>query len=247
MQKMRLSHPFLCYLLFFTDHFFAFTTTSLRPRIEPLFALPEKVPNEFSRLVEPERILKTKSTIFQQEIKAEDDECDALAKRFDLPALALLEADVILKNEKSSDRGIEVDGMVRTRVTRTCVRTNEDFEQELEIPIFAIVRPVVPISTVSAPDEDLPPEVLAYMDTLKKKKSKTQEREINNVGMLELQRMLERDISEEDDVLMEDESIYSTMSQLDLGELIAQLFWLSLDPYPKKPGTDPVEYSVTSK
>ena len=45
--------------------------------------------------------------------------------------------------------------------------------------------------------------------------------------------------------LMEDEAIYSTESLLDVGELISQLFWLQLDPYPKKGGSGPVQYSIT--
>ena len=57
--------------------------------------------------------------------------------------------------------------------------------------------------------------------------------------------MLEYDINNEDDVLMEDESIYPIDGLLDVGELVSQLFWLKLDPYPKKPGTDPVQKSIT--
>jgi hypothetical protein len=45
--------------------------------------------------------------------------------------------------------------------------------------------------------------------------------------------------------LMEDEAIYSTTSLLDVGELISQLFWLQLDPYPRKEGSGPVQFSIT--
>ena len=48
-----------------------------------------------------------------------------------------------------------------------------------------------------------------------------------------------------EDVLMEDQAIYSTTGILDLGELVAQTFWLSVDKYPKKPGTDPIQFSIT--
>ena len=48
-----------------------------------------------------------------------------------------------------------------------------------------------------------------------------------------------------DAVLMEDEAIYSTESLLDVGELVSQLFWLQLDPYPKKPGSKPIQTSIT--
>jgi hypothetical protein len=50
---------------------------------------------------------------------------------------------------------------------------------------------------------------------------------------------------EEDASLMEDEAIYCVNGALDVGELVAQLFWLQLDPYPKKPGTTPVQRSIT--
>jgi len=46
--------------------------------------------------------------------------------------------------------------------------------------------------------------------------------------------------------VVEDEGIYSLSSdQLDVGELIAQTFWLELDWYPKKPGTDPMEFEIS--
>jgi len=60
----------------------------------------------------------------------------------------------------------------------------------------------------------------------------------------------EADLFEDDDLgaadTVEDEGIYSLSSeQLDVGELIAQTFWLQLDPYPKKPGTDPVTWEIS--
>ena len=66
------------------------------------------------------------------------------------------------------------------------------------------------------------------------------------MDVLELQKLLQDDLGNEEDVLMEDESIYSTTGGfLDVGELVAQLFWLELDPYPKKPGTGPIQRSIT--
>jgi len=32
---------------------------------------------------------------------------------------------------------------------------------------------------------------------------------------------------------------------LDMGELVSQTFWLNLDPYPKKPGSGPVEFTIS--
>ena len=42
--------------------------------------------------------------------------------------------------------------------------------------------------------------------------------------------------------IVEDLAIFSSVTGiLDVGELIAQSFWLQLDPFPKKPGTRPVQ------
>jgi hypothetical protein len=52
--------------------------------------------------------------------------------------------------------------------------------------------------------------------------------------------------------LVEDEAIYSSQTgMLDVGELVAQTFWLQLDPFPKKPGSNnnnnsgPMEMEIT--
>lgn len=46
--------------------------------------------------------------------------------------------------------------------------------------------------------------------------------------------------------LVEDEAIYSSQTGvLDVGELVAQTFWLELDPFPKKPGTGPIEMEIS--
>lgn len=45
--------------------------------------------------------------------------------------------------------------------------------------------------------------------------------------------------------VVEDEGIYSFSSdQLDVGELVSQTFYLQLDWYPKKPGSEPVEFEM---
>jgi hypothetical protein len=50
----------------------------------------------------------------------------------------------------------------------------------------------------------------------------------------------------DEDAMIEDENIYSaTTGKLDVGELVAQVFWVNLDPYPKKPGTSPVVYEIS--
>jgi hypothetical protein len=63
---------------------------------------------------------------------------------------------------------------------------------------------------------------------------------LNEMDLLQLQRMMQEDIisMENNDALMQDESIYPAGGLLDVGELVTQLFFLNIDPYPKKPGTD---------
>jgi len=144
--------------------------------------------------------------------------------------------------------GVEVEGSVVARVTQTCVRTNEKFDVDLEFPLFAVVRPIAGV----ADDDDLSElegffeEEMRSRGNKGKKKDKTvttPERNINEMDMAELQRMLQ-DFDVEDDVI-EDEAIYSMDGTIDLGELVSQLFWLKLDPYPKKPGTYPIRTSIT--
>ena len=61
--------------------------------------------------------------------------------------------------------------------------------------------------------------------------------------MKELQNILQE--YEVQDEIIEDESCFCTDGIVDVGEIVAQMFRSKLDPYPKKPGTDPVSYSFT--
>jgi hypothetical protein len=166
--------------------------------------------------------------------------------------------------------GIEAQGTVTATITQTCVRTNEKFPVDLEFPLYAIVRP----SVVTAQqyynnddngnnvDEVVADETADYSksshNNKKRKKSsyRGQNNNNNNNGdnLLQLQRMMQEDISIEDDALVQDESIYCSAggggggggSFLDVGELVTQLFFLQIDPYPKMPGTSPVQRSISS-
>ena len=200
--------------------------------------------NEFSRTVDPERVLRNKRD-YVCTIQATDQECQALATRFDLPDLKSLSASLVLRGSRRTGDDIQVQGTLTATVTRTCVRTNQAFTQELsEQPLVALVRPVTPLSTLLALEETTRPP-----PNSNKKSSSRRANTVDpeDMDLMQLQRMLQQDIrSEDDDVLMEDEAIYATGGMLDIGELVAQLFWLSLDPYPKKPGTDPVQASISS-
>ena len=215
-----------------------FSSTFSRPSSSRLNAAAPPQ-NEFSRTVDPARVLRKRDYVCR--IEATAQECKALAARFDLPDLAALSASLALHGSRRTGDDISVRGTLTATVTRTCVRTNQEFSRELmEQPLEAIVRPVTPLSALLALEETSLPDG-------KKKKRRANAVDPESMGLMQLQRMLQQDIrSEADDVLMEDEAIYATGGMLDVGELVAQLFWLSLDPYPKKPGTDPVQASISS-
>lgn len=244
---MRILLTLLALKCFFLESSFTFTVTPARQRqsartsaVKLHVTLP---PNEFSRTVDLERVLK-KSTRrgYQTEITATDEECKALADRFSLPFLASLQAELSVSREVVQD-GVQVEGTVKATLTRKCVRTNDAFTEDVELPLFAIVRPVVPLSVLAMQQQQLEEQFGSKQSNNKKKQSRNQD--FDDMDVMELQRLLQIDIQDEEDVLMEDEAIYATDGPLDLGELVAQLFWLGLDPYPKKPGTDPIQRSIT--
>ena len=229
--------------------------------------------NEFSRTLRPDRILRTtgqqQQRSYHVSVKADPGECESLAHRFDLSQIRRLSADLALRpefmgytslNHKRSSCGMEVEGTCRATVTQRCVRTNEDFQVDLEFPLYCIVRPVTPLLVSSEQqltasydgDDDDYDEYRRGSSTETARRGKTttasyrpQDRNLDEMDVMEMQNMLQADLSAEEDVLMEDESIYTTDGLLDIGELVAQLFWLELDPYPKRPGTDPVQRSIT--
>jgi hypothetical protein len=66
---------------------------------------------------------------------------------------------------------------------------------------------------------------------------------LDDMRMKEIEDLLQEFDLEED--IIEDENIFGLDGVLDIGELVAQTFRLKLDPYPKKPGSEPVSYSIT--
>jgi hypothetical protein len=199
----------------------------------------ELPPNEFSRKLQLDRVLKIKRD-YLVNVEATQAECTALADRFDLSDIAKLQASLSLRQEriggsKTGTNGVEVEGTVTATVTQRCVRTNEDFEVDLEFPLYCIVRPVLPLAALMKEPEKA--DRKGEDGRAHKGSYRGQDRNFAEMDMMDLQRMLQQDISSEDDDLME--------GQLDVGELVAQLFWLKLDPYPKKPGTDFFSASIS--
>ena len=230
-------------------------------------------PNEFSRTVSPARLQSLQaggrqgSTNRQHSlsIAATPEECQALASRFDLVAIDSLEAAVVLqsasRSSSTTNAAVHVQGTVEAQVTRTCVRTNQAFSQSLTLSLVAVVRPVVPLSQAFANNHHPVDQDLSSSKNQNKNKS-TKKRTKKNVSyrsdwqeppdwaLQELQQQFQEfDDDDYDDAdgheVMEDEAIFSTQGPLDVGELVAQLFWLSLDPYPKQPGSEPIQTSLT--
>ena len=260
------------------------TTTSQRPTVQQKMGGPQdsgavkRPTNEFSRTVPPDKVLKLhgkhqrtsslnpmQQRQYEVEIDATSDECKALADRFQLPSIEAIEASLQLSPEGSSGvantRGILVEGTIHTTLTRTCVRTNEDFQEDMEFPIYSIVRPVTGVGPISPASAERDASVVQLSrSTSKENKKRRRKKEqsaydvedddIDPAEMLKMQTMM-NDLEQADenyeDVLMEDEAIFATNGMLDVGELVAQLVWLNLDPYPKKPGASPdgLQFTIT--
>lgn len=263
-MTMRRMHLLLT-LLLIAQYGIAFQSPSRRlvANVPPLFSSfggVDRVPNEFSRTYRVDRILGggPRQRDYMIEVEAKEDELQNLATRFDLRDLFRLQAEVALRRERMSEGkapGVEVEGTIKARVTQQCVRTGEVFDVGVEFPLYCIVRP---LALSSGPEEEeLPPELLEYeqKENKKRNKNKRGEKRLNKenggvktqalqqMDIMEIQKLLQ-DIDVEDDV-MEDEAIYSADGILDIGELVAQMFWLKLDPYPRKPGSNFVQKSIT--
>eukprot|EP00977_Amphora_coffeiformis_P022650 scaffold11172_cov172-Amphora_coffeaeformis.AAC.3 len=223
--------------------------------------------NEFSRLIDPERVLKIGSSSasnrnrreYRMALEASEEECQALAKRFDLPALDRLQAEDVVLRPASGTSGVEVEGSICATLTQRCVRTNEDFSVSVEFPLYAIVRPVVALHVGGVnndddgddddaggmeSDEDL---YAASMDDKAAPRRNKAPPNLETLDVFQLQQLMQ-DFDEDDElanVLMEDQAIYPVGGHMDVGELVAQLFWLQLDPYPKKPGSEPVQRTIS--
>ena len=255
-----LSSPVVCFT----------TTATTTTHNQPSFGLfaktrtpipdPEIVPNEFARPLSTDSILKTAggkrrvNKDYTIHLEATELECQALAVRFGLSHIASLQADLSVRRppEDVADGftngfvAVQVDGAVVAKVTQKCVRTNDDFEVDVEFPLSAIVKPITHKKQTSE-EEEIVMRELKRSGGRSAGKNGVKADSLNNLNDAnQLKKLLAEIQSDEIGDIIEDESIYSAESgKLDLGELVAQTFWLELDPYPKKPGTDPVSYSIS--
>jgi len=221
-------------------------------------------------------------------ISATSEECSALAKRFRLTNIMDISSDVTIQpalgvggggNGSGGAGGSKVDdgecvaasGTISAHVTQTCVRTNEEFDVNLEFSFETVLRAmrssIGGTGVASNNDENKEPlsagefaalEAAAKLgnsgggrSSRKKKGGKKRSgakgvrggQAIDDMGMKQLQDILmEYEVTDE---IIEDEACFCTDGIVDCGEIVAQMFRSNLDPYPKKPGSDPVSYSFT--
>jgi hypothetical protein len=217
--------------------------------------------NEFSRTMQTDKVILTRRE-YSMQISADTNEMENLARRFSLPNITALHADLIITravdrqdsySSKQSHRDninlascVQVEGTVRSSCYQTCVRTNENFSVDKEFALFAIIRPCSAIHQV------LPRSTTTDTTSLKRGQvPKSKGRQKNDaivqqqVNLVTLGGNLIDDQGYNDQDIMEDEAILGDNGILDVGELVAQMFRVKLDPYPKKKGTKPVSYSIT--
>lgn len=220
-------------------------------------------------------------------ITASPEERQALANRFRLTKITSLTADLVVQPAlgggnnafEGGGRGgvtyngecIEARGTVCAQVTQACVRTNEEFDVNLEFS-FEIVLRAMSTSSNSASDsnssltsQDVAALSAAQIGEGKSSSSQSKSRagknqrgggvkgvrggretstkDLGDKKMKELQDIfMEYEVTDE---IIEDESCFCTDGIVDCGEIVAQMFRSKLDPYPKKPGSDPVTYTFT--
>lgn len=91
---------------------------------------------EFSRIVQISRLSPNG---IEEDFKAKPAERSALAKRFDLLELTLLEAELVLKPD--NDQTISVTGTIDADITQCCVVTLEPVSTHLNFPVDVILLP----------------------------------------------------------------------------------------------------------
>ena len=151
------------------------------------------------------------------------------------------------------DSCIEVRGTISTQVKQTCVRTNEDFDVDLEFSFDTTLKAMAATNIASGGLSSGEMEALAaaaQFDSKPRGKKNRKQTSVKSVkspstqmDMKDLQNILtEYEVTND---IIEDESCFCTDGIVDVGEIVSQMFRSKLDPYPKKPGSDPVKYTFT--
>ncbi|KAL7470848.1 hypothetical protein ACHAXS_011132 [Conticribra weissflogii] len=221
----------------------------------------------------------TKSTNLS--ITATSSECKALAERFRLLNITSLSAELVIRpafgvggggaGTGGSHRGgrednhcVEARGTVMAQVTQNCVRTNEEFDVDLEFSFDTVFRAMESTSlsanrvgkgseSQTLSDGELAAlEAAADLNNVSARKNRTgkkqrggkkgvkglsgsqSSRDLDSMGMKELQDIL-MDYEVTDEII-EDETCFCTDGIVDAGEIVAQMFRSKLDPYPRNQG-----------
>merc|ERR1711862_277941 len=157
---------------------------------------------------------------------------------------------------------IEAIGKVCAQVTQTCVRTNEEFQVDLEFNFNTLIKAMSSSIRGNTANDFSAGELKAFeaasnlgneaqskqnsgkrQKGVKRVRGGRSSRYLNDMGMNQLQEILQD--YETTDEIIEDEACFCTDGIVDVGEVVAQIFRSKLDPYPKKPGSDHVSYSFT--
>lgn len=213
-------------------------------------------------------------------ISASPEERQALATRFRLTRITSLSADLTVQPAlgggnnafEGGGRGgegarnaysgecIEARGTVCAQVTQTCVRTNEEFDVNLEFSFDTVLRAMSTPNSASDSKSSLSAQDVAALAASKLDDGKLSSRSnrggkrqrgggvkgVRGGGQTSSQDLGDKKMKELKDIFMEyevtdeiieDESCFCTDGIVDCGEIVAQMFRSKLDPYPKKPGS----------
>ena len=190
-------------------------------------------------------------------ISATQAEREALAKRFRLSEIASLSADLTVQPaigfSSTADGGNHIDaiGKVSARVTQNCVRTNDEFEVDLEFDFDMVLKAMTATMDpggsneveLSAGEQAALEAASSLGGSRRPNKGKRRKgvrggessKDLDEMGMKQVQNILQ-DFEVTDDIL-EDEACFCTDGIVDVGEIVSQIFRSNLDPYPKKPGS----------
>lgn len=197
----------------------------------------QKPENEFSRTYNAEVLLYGRKRDYEVSIEANEEELASLSKRFNLADIGSLQADLGMKMQDG--KNIRVQGTIYGTVTQNCVRTNEPFEREFTHDFFTIMQPVGSSNIENSVD------AVRY-ETKRRSKRNDKIRSNQKVDESSIKQLQDnmQGFDIQDDII-EDSSVYDN-GTIDVGELVSQIFRVKLDPFPKKPGTDPIslEFSL---
>lgn len=115
---------------------------------------------EFSR---PLEVGKAASTPFAISIMADAAESAALARRFDIPAVESLSAELVLAWD-AERRCLALAGRVKAKVVQTCVVSLEPIRAEVDVPLQRFYTADVPVETAEElefdPEAEDPPDLI---------------------------------------------------------------------------------------